>query len=517
LFDCEKGEIKLKRKVALGIMLTLLLTSMLALAFNIQQAKASGTIYIKADGSVDPSDAPIFTVDNVTYTFTGNINDLIVVERNNIVVEGAGYTVQGTGSGTGVDLTGRSNVTIKNMKIKEFDCGIWLYSSSNNGISGNSITNNGYGVELYDHSSNNSICENTITANEEHGVLFWGYCSSNNILRNNISTNNEIGILLGQYSNFNNISANVITANNQHGITLQDSSYNSVSGNNLTANRFNGIYLTSSSYNTVSGNHITGNYDGIELNQQGTDYNKIFENNVTANTRGIYLFLASENVIYHNNFINNSEQVHVLAGYSYANFWDDGYPSGGNYWSDYDGTDIYGGLYQNETGSDGIGDTPFTVDVNSQDRFPLIGSVTAFDADTWNGVTYNANVMSNSTVSKFQLNVAQKMMSFNVTGEAGLGFCRVTIPNVIVQDLWHGNYTILLNGDPWPFKNWTDTENTYIYFTYQHSEHEVTIMPEFPSLILPLFMVFTTLIILLVKRRLHKKPKTRNMLASFLS
>ena len=60
-----------------------------------------------------------------------------------------------------------------------------------------------------------------------------------------------------------------------------------------------------------------------------------------------------------------------------ANVWDNDYPSGGNCWSDYAGTDSYTGPFQNETGSDGIGDTPFTFDSNNTDRYPLMNS--------WNG------------------------------------------------------------------------------------------------------------------------------------
>jgi hypothetical protein len=52
--------------------------------------------------------------------------------------------------------------------------------------------------------------------------------------------------------------------------------------------------------------------------------------------------------------------------------WDDGYPSGGNYWSDYRGVDLYSGPYQNETGSDGIGDTPYVIDENNVDHYPLM-------------------------------------------------------------------------------------------------------------------------------------------------
>ena len=53
-------------------------------------------IYIRADGSIDPGTAPISSVDNITYTLKDNIfNQSTVVERDNIVVDGAGYTVQG--------------------------------------------------------------------------------------------------------------------------------------------------------------------------------------------------------------------------------------------------------------------------------------------------------------------------------------------------------------------------------------------------------------------------------------
>jgi hypothetical protein len=92
------------RKIVSEIMLTLLLTSMLTFAFNVQQVRSdwawTGTIYIRADGSVDPSDAPISSADNITYTLTDNIvgdvpadSSAVIVERDNIVVDGAGFTI----------------------------------------------------------------------------------------------------------------------------------------------------------------------------------------------------------------------------------------------------------------------------------------------------------------------------------------------------------------------------------------------------------------------------------------
>jgi hypothetical protein len=84
--------------------------------FKIQTVDtASGTIYIRADGSINPPTAPISTLDNITYTLTGNITSHasgIVIERDNVTLDGAGYTLQGTGLGTGVDVSYRKGVTI---------------------------------------------------------------------------------------------------------------------------------------------------------------------------------------------------------------------------------------------------------------------------------------------------------------------------------------------------------------------------------------------------------------------
>ena len=297
----EKG-FGLHGKIVSVIMLSLLVISVLALAFNIQPVKASGTIYIRADGSVDPSTAPVSSVDNVTYTFTSNIYDSIVVQRDNIVINGAGYTAQGTGSGKGIDLMWRSNVTVENMTITTFyDGGIGLdYSSSGNNICGNNITNN-----------------------------------------------HQYGIALGGYSSHNVISGNNITGST-YGIELYEDSDNIISGSNITNNTPQGILLVNSA-----------------------NYNSIVESNITNNTCGIGFYSSSNNEFHHNNFIDNTQQVcFYYSGYS--NFWDDGYPSGGNYWSDYNGTDFNSGTYQNETGSDGIGDTPYLIDANNRDNYPFM-------------------------------------------------------------------------------------------------------------------------------------------------
>ena len=99
--------------------------------------------------------------------------------------------------------------------------------------------------------------------------------------------------------------------------------------------------------------------------------NTVSGNNITNNEYGIRLYWSSNNKFYHNNLIDNTQQVYIYSS-GYANFWDDGYPSGGNYWSDYTDVDLYSGPNQDVPGSDGIWDHPYTIDANNQDRYPLV-------------------------------------------------------------------------------------------------------------------------------------------------
>jgi len=385
------------------LMSALLLVGVLGLTFSVAPVGAGGgTFCIRADGSVDPPGAPISSVDNVTYTFTADIYDSIVVERSNIVVDGAGYAVQGTGSGNGIDLSSRSNVTVKNTTIRNFYSGIYLTSASKVTLIGNNITaNNGDGIFLSSGSDNNSISGNNITANNWAGIHLSFWSNNNSISANNI-TNNWAGILFSRSSN------NIISGNSfvNNGLRVLKSYGNVVSDNlvngkplvylegvsdrvveeagqvvlvrcsrirvenlNLSSATV-GVELWETSNTEISGNNITANnYYGIGLDYSSN--NSISGNNITNNECGIRLDHSSNNSVYHNNFVDNARQVFIDSP-GYPNCWDDGYPSGGNHWSDYNGTDLYSGPYQNETGSDGIGDTPYIIDADNRDRYPLM-------------------------------------------------------------------------------------------------------------------------------------------------
>ncbi len=243
-----------------ALILVLLLTSMLALAFEIQPVRAIGTIYIKADGSIEPADAPILR-DGDVYTATEDITvdaDYgIVIEKDNIRFDGAGCSVKGTSLPFGIYLLERTNVTIVNVQISSTIYGVFLKGSSNNTVIRNNVTESGCGIWL-DYSSNNTIVDNRLA-------------------------NNELGIHL--------------------------------------------------------------------------------------------MWQSENNSIYHNDIANNAVQASTdsVPLPPMTNFWDNGYPCGGNFWSDYSGVDSYSGLYQNELGGDAIGDSPYVIDANNQDNYPLMG------------------------------------------------------------------------------------------------------------------------------------------------
>jgi len=303
----------MNRETASGIMLMLLMFAMLTLAFNVKMVKASGTIYIRADGSIDPPTAPIQRNGDV-YTFTDNVNDSIVIERGNIVIDGAGYTLQGAGDGYGFDSYGVNNVTIQNTNISDWWCGIDLFSSSFNTISRNNIKNNCFGVMVQFLSNNNTVSGNNIENNTWDGVEI--YASSFNTISGNNVKNNFPGDGLGLFSSsFNTVSENTIIDHNRNGL---------------------GLYWYSNN-NTISENVMKNNGDC-----------------------GLRLANSSYNRIYHNNLIDNTQQVNIyMSGYC-ANFWDDGYPSGGNYWSDHVCT-----------GNPSNGTQPYVIDADNIDHYPF--------------------------------------------------------------------------------------------------------------------------------------------------
>ncbi|MFA5364293.1 MAG: NosD domain-containing protein [Candidatus Bathyarchaeia archaeon] len=222
----------------------------------------------------------------------------------------------------------------------------------------NNLTNNILQTpQLLITGSQNNITENTV-----NHMLIQGYY--NNISKNTVLMTNRYTGAISVEGSFNLIEKNVAS-----NILL---SY--AHSNNITKNRCERIEIGShgmSKQNIISENVVNGKEtpynDGGILIPFGSD-NLLYGNNITNFGNGksalfINVMNSGNNTFYRNNFVNNSVQVDISkpGADEKTNFWDNG--KEGNYWSDYYGTDANG---------DGIGDTPFIIDENRQDNYPLM-------------------------------------------------------------------------------------------------------------------------------------------------
>jgi parallel beta-helix repeat protein len=186
------------------------------------------------------------------------------------------------------------------------------------------------------------------------------------------------------------IIAGIVITNWDQGILIVDASSCKICDNIMSLNDHNGIAL--------KGNNAVNNLI----------YNNIFQENTIA----INITQSStDNIIYHNSFLNNPTQVYISP--PTANIWDDGYPSGGNYWSTLPSKDLYRGPNQNEPGSDGINDTRCTIAANNIDRYPLVKPY-AGPHDI--GIT---NVFTSKTVigQGYTLQIELKILNYGLYGE----------------------------------------------------------------------------------------------------
>ena len=343
-----------KREILKIFTLTIVLLSAIWI-FNVQTSHASKTIVV-------PQDYPTITEaishasigDNVV-VLKGIYQENVQINKSiSIIGEDAENTII-IGTGGGNHALSGITVTADNVKVSGFTIESLNYSSSSlyaTGINiqgdhctitGNIIQNNYLGI-FCSIQSYTTITGNTISHNLKDGMRFYGG-SLNEISDNNITENAASGIAIAGYSN--TILRNKLEGN-LRGIGL-GSTYSVVSKNTIDSNVESGIYLAGSE-DTISANSISNNKWGIYITPQ--------------------LAASHANHLYHNNLNNifnafdNSSTI--------AEDWDNGYPSGGNYWSDY--TSRYPNA--TEIGNSGIGNTPYLIWANNIDNYPLM---TPFD------------------------------------------------------------------------------------------------------------------------------------------
>ena len=307
-----------------------------------------GEIRIMPDGSVEGTDK--IQRDGNVYTLVSdidgsveNVEYFISLERDNMVFDGAGRTIQGTGTGVGLKVWGRSNVTIQNLRIDNFGTGIELRfkdfdtnsTASNNRVVGNTIETTYWGINL--DTINGVVSDNTIiSTNSKYGVLF--HCnntvfSGNNFVggglildehatRNTVVGNTVDGMPLVYLEGVSNqvvdgagqvflLNCNSMTIRNVNPpsdfrvtielvgttnsaitecrgkIILQNSHGNTISQNQLSETgssisyQSSALELSASRNNTVFSNVVNAfNCYGISL--VGSDYNNIYENSISS-------------------------------------------------------------------------------------------------------------------------------------------------------------------------------------------------------------------------------------------
>lgn len=274
----------MKRIFATALVCSLLIAILLFASAKAQPALP--TIYLRPDGSINPPTAPI-RHDGDVYTFTEDAFARIYVQRSNVTIDGAGYTLRGPYNGTATD--------------------IWIIGQGPDQPTNETLVPWVIGIDLGGADVNGLTIKNLNIQNFSIGMYIW---TENNIVTGNTVSENIVGILL--------------------------------SGCN---------------------NDITRNYIG--KNAMG-----IFFGVNTPGDEPINITLT------HNNFVDNDVHFSGCFCQDYnttepMHTWDDG--GEGNFWSDYNGTD---------TNGDGVGDTPYVIDVQNQDRYPLIQSLATQPAAT---------------------------------------------------------------------------------------------------------------------------------------
>jgi parallel beta-helix repeat protein len=241
-----------------------------------------------------------------------------------------------------------------------------------------------------------TIAENTLTGVECYG----SYCR----IASNVFEAGGIGV----GGSYNVIYGNTVTNAGSRASSINLRGNDNIIFNNTIKNSFHGVSIyDSGSNNFVYSNRITHNIYGIVIT--GGNNNTFYANDLVNNTCGAeigYLEPPATNcTLYHNNFIGSSQQVSTRAHRTYipgvwsepfylTGFFDNG--KEGNYWSDYTGTDSDG---------DGIGDTPYVIDADRQDNYPLMASFDIYSVSVFlicpeNEMYATASVPLNFTVYK---------------------------------------------------------------------------------------------------------------------
>jgi parallel beta-helix repeat protein len=252
-------------------------------------AQSPQNIIINANGDITPSDAAIQR-DGNTYTITADLNSSIIVEANNIIIDGANHTLQGPSineNSIAVNLTA-ANVTVENMHITNWRTGV-LGAWNNNTISNNEFTNNYEGIAIYgdDYVVRENSISNSTTGLFIDGGAFRPQGDNNLITQNQIIDNSEEAFDI-MNSNGTTITGNDIV-NSGVILTLATNTWNSMLYCNNFVNNAH-VLIIPFGYPTVEGIvpfSPAGQWDNGTVGNYWSDYLTIYPNATEIDHTGI--------------------------------------------------------------------------------------------------------------------------------------------------------------------------------------------------------------------------------------
>ncbi len=291
-----------------------------------------------------------------------------------------------------------SNISIGPQKIGNSTVGVQIILSSNVSMSGTSIRDEAmYGVSI-SRSSNVKISDCTMINTQSYTI--YDYHSENTNVKGSEIKDSARGPIYSVSSTYLDVHDCDIT-NSSGSLYLYQVSHSSVHDNNIST-RASAIYaptsLSRDGYIEIYNNTISKigsrSYVAITFSYMNTGY--IYGNTIRGFGTGLNLYSSSNIDIYANTFYSNYNCVNIYRNYNYGpyiasriyhnNFINNNlvayapyndsfnmtYPEGGNYYSQYHGVDYFSGPNQDILGSDGIGDTAYSVGSGSTDYYPLI-------------------------------------------------------------------------------------------------------------------------------------------------
>lgn len=318
------------------------------------------------------------SLDSLYYGIGASYSEDVVVARNTVLARGF-YAVS-TYSSDKVEVTDNlliGRVTGSPPFENRLDSGITMMDTSNSTISRNQLLPFVPGTKVFE------VCisvQDGYNVTMDQNDIGWGTLGIvvNSVTLLNISANhvhNCSGLILEGSLKVSSsedvlIVGNTVTgAGTGGGIRIEDSSGTLVSRNSVSGAAA-GVDLYNCTQSAVEDNELWDNWMGVAVEE--SDNSTIYGNNIHHNYDVGIRIRASENFTIYGNAIVANTLGAEDDGDECA--WDAGYPTGGNFWSNYTGEDLFSGPGQNISGSDGIGDTPLVIDMDSMDTYPLMAS-----------------------------------------------------------------------------------------------------------------------------------------------